>query len=301
MMTQAQITVKYIQDKELMQAANEVLLQKYDCECLLLISEEANQVQVLFVSQTNQIRAVEIVEYMLAEFGLVRGEASRAEGLVSLTILRSQMSECEITDLETYFTELARRYQEETVCIDAAAYAKSNGESIRQLPLYTKKKKKWAMVKSTDIVSAGEVFVIKSLENESGENIVAQEDVYIMIGSRGEVYHIMAQKFENTYEITTENLDIFAEMLDFIPEVRVVSTGEFIPIDEKAYICYPKRNVRIYAMPLERRTKVFQDAKQGNYFLGRPGDYMAVREDDLADIYIIQKEIFESTYEEVSE
>ena len=34
------------------------------------------------------------------------------------------------------------------------------------------------------------------------------------------------------------------------------------------------------------------------YYLGRPGYYMAVREEDLTDIYIIQQDIFRQTDEE---
>lgn len=298
MITKEEFAIKCIQDEQLLQEDERTLLDQFACTCLLLIYEEQNQVQLLLVSGSKQIRAVEMLEYMLSEFGLVRGEAGKASGVVSLAILRSQMSDNESVEIVEYFDKIIDEYITNTTCIIAEAYAASNENYIRQLPLYTKKKKKWAMVKSTDIVKAGEAFVIKSLENESGENIVAQEDVYIMIGSRGEVYHITAQKFENTYEVTTENLDIFAEMLDFIPEVQLVETGEFITIDDKACVCYPQRNVRIYATQLQGRTKIFQGSGDGNYFLGRQGDYMAVREDDIQDIYVIQREIFESTYEE---
>lgn len=298
MITKNEFVIKRIEDEQLLQEDERTLLEQFACTCLLLIYEEQNQVQLLLVSGSNQIRAVEMMEYMLSEFGLVRGEAQKASGIVSLAILRSQMSDNESTEIVEYFDKIVNEYIADTTCIISGVYADSNEDYIRQLPLYTKKKKKWAMVKSTDIVKAGETFVIKSLENESGENIVAQEDVYIMIGSRGEVYHIAAQKFENTYEVTAENLDIFAEMLDFIPEVQLIETGEYITIDDKARICYPQRNVRIYATQLQGRTKIFQGSEESNYFLGRKGDYMAVREDDIRDIYVIQREIFESTYEE---
>ncbi len=300
MITKKEFVIECIQDARLLQEDEKTLLDKFACICLLLIYEEQNQVQMLLVSGTKQIRAVEMLEYMLSEFGLVRGEAGKASGAVSSAILRSQMSDSETVEMVEYFDKIVDEYISNTTCIVADEYASANENYIRQLPLYTKKKKKWAVVKSTDIVQAGEAFVIKSLENESGENIVAQEDIYIMIGNRGEVYHITAQKFANTYELTSENLDIFAEMLDFIPEVQLVETGEYITIDDKARVCYPQRNVRIYAVQLQGRTKIFQGSEEGNYFLGRQGDYMAVREDDIRDIYVIQREIFESTYVEAT-
>ncbi len=295
--TRAEFAIAAVQDAGLLQADAKSLLEKYHCTYLLLIAEEQNQAWLLFISDSKQVRAVEFMEYLLSEFGLVKGDAKRASGYVSLAILRSLMSEAEIGTAEAYFQKVTEKYIDETTYIVANEYAVVNEEYIRGLSLYCKKKTRWAVVKSTDIVQVGEAFVIKSLENTSGENIVSQEDVYIMIGSRGEVYHIAAEKFHNTYEISEEKLDVFEEMLDFIPEVQLIGTEEYITVDEKARICYPKRNVRIYAKQLPSRTKIFQGDGSGNYFLGRQGDYMAVREDDIKDIYIIQKEIFESTYE----
>lgn len=299
--TRAEFVIECIQDSAFFQSNEESLLNRYACKYLLLIYEEHNQAQVLFVSGSKQIRAVEILEYMLSEFGLVKGDAGKATGVVSLAILRSQMSDAETATTADYFAKVIDGYIENTTCIVADEYAVQNENHIKNLPLYSKRKTKWAVVKSTDIVNEGEVFTIKSLENESGENIVAGKAVCIMIGCRGEIYHISAEKFNNTYELSTEKLDIFEEMLDFIPEVQLVETGEYISVDDKARICYPKNNIKIHAEQLKGRTKIFQGDGSGNYFLGRTGDYMAVRADDIRDIYIIQKEIFESTYEKCRE
>ncbi len=295
--SRTEFVIESTQDRSLLEADESFLLSKYACKYLLLIYEEQNQVQILFVSGSKQIRALEIMEYMLSEFGLVKGNAERATGFMSLAILRSLMSDNETVAAVDYFGKVIDRYIENSVCIVANEYAVQNCDYIKNLPLYSKKRTKWAMVKSIDIANEGEVFVIKSLENESGENIVAGDDVCIMIGCRGEIYHISTENFNNTYEISTEKLDVFEEMMDYIPEVQLVETGEYISVDEKARLCFPKNEIRIYAQQLQKRTKIFQGDGSGNYFLGRPGDYMAVRADDINDIYIIQKEIFESTYE----
>ena len=118
-----------------------------------------------------------------------------------------------------------------------------------------------------------------------------------MIGCRGEIYDIEKEKFENTYDVTDGKLDIFEQMLDFLPEVERESDGVYISLDEMAHLCYPKQGIEIYAKEIEKRTKVFPVMREQEYFLGRPGDYMAIRADDLCDIYIIQGEIFKQTYE----
>lgn len=45
--------------------------------------------------------------------------------------------------------------------------------------------------------------------------------------------------------------------------------------------------------------KVFTAWDEEKYMLGKEGDYLAVRMDDLHDIYIIEKSIFQRTYEEI--
>ena len=44
--------------------------------------------------------------------------------------------------------------------------------------------------------------------------------------------------------------------------------------------------------------KVFTEWDEEKYMLGNEGDYLAVRKDDIHDVYIIEKNIFRKTYEE---
>ena len=168
-------------------------------------------------------------------------------------------------------------------------------EQIRQLPIYCKKQVPWAVVETLDIAKPGEKICIKTLENDTGLIIHADADLLIMIGCLGEVYEITRQKFENSYEKSDEQLDIFSQLLDFIPAVELPRTGEYKTIDELAYLCVPKPG-GIYAKQLQIRTKVFGKGR-GDYFIGKAGDYLAIRLDDLQDMYIIRREVFERTYE----
>lgn len=53
----------------------------------------------------------------------------------------------------------------------------------------------------------------------------------------------------------------------------------------------------IRARELTRRTKVF--SVRGDCFQGKPGDYLAAGTDDPADVYIVQGDIFQRTYERI--
>ena len=49
-----------------------------------------------------------------------------------------------------------------------------------------------------------------------------------------------------------------------------------------------------------KRMKIFTQWYDETYMEGKVGDYLAVRTDDYHDIYIIEKDIFSDTYEEMN-
>lgn len=273
------------------------LLSLFSCHFLLLAWKAQDEDRLLFLSDVSKVRALEFLDYMIAEFGLVRGNAGCASGQISSAILSVQISDMDLEDTMEYLLRMASSYYEECDWIEASSYGVEHEAEIKQMKQYVKQRIAWAYVKSTDVVPSGEQLRIKSLENESGMLLTSGEDTYIMIGCRGEVYDISREKFERTYDATEEELDVFEQMLDFLPAIETVSDGDYISVDDVAHLCYPKRGTGIYGVELQRRTKVFPSNNQ-EYFLGRPGDYMAVRLDDCTDIYIIQREIFLQTYEE---
>ncbi len=67
-----------------------------------------------------------------------------------------------------------------------------------------------------------------------------------------------------------------------------------------AKACISTGESYIYTKQLDHRVKVFTEWDDEKYMLGREGDFLAVRKDDLHDIYIIEKNIFERTYEKTN-
>ena len=270
-----------------------------DYRYMLFITENREEISLFFYSGTRRVRALEFLDFLIPEFGLVKGNAECAEGCISSVILKVKMAATDISEVMEYFLQKTGEYFDGCDCMEAEEYGRNHEKEIMEWQRYVKRKEGWAFVKSLDVAEQGQKIQIKTLENESGMFVNASEDVYIMIGCKGEVYDIKRQKFETTYETTKESLDVFERMLDFIPAVENVATGEYISLDEFAHICYPKQGAGIYARRLTKRTKIFPSGEQQEYFYGRPGDYMAVRVDDLCDSYIIEEEVFEKTYEPV--
>ena len=65
-----------------------------------------------------------------------------------------------------------------------------------------------------------------------------------------------------------------------------------------AKVCIPTGKVSIYAKELDCGVKVFTSWDKEKYMLGKPGDYLAARLDDLHDVYVIERDIFFKSYEE---
>jgi phosphoglycolate phosphatase len=56
----------------------------------------------------------------------------------------------------------------------------------------------------------------------------------------------------------------------------------------------------VKAAPVEKHTKVFSYWDSEKYFSAVPGDFLAANETDLDDCYIVNRQIFFDSYEEMS-
>lgn len=273
-----------------------VFLDQIEGELMIALHEEGNTLMVMCISHTNSTTAVELMDYLFGEYGIIRGESYYAEGKMAITMLKMCISNAGDKDKTEYFLRQADRYFTEVKIIDAATYVRSNPFIMDAMDTYIKKQISWAYVRSTKIAQKGTVLRVRSLENDAGVRVTVADDVYIMIGIRGEVYEITKEKFDTNYMESMEVLDVFRSCFDFIPEVEIEGSDKHMAIDHLARLCYPKPGSGVKAAQLQYRTKVFRKGKS-DYFVGKAGDYIAIRPEDPTDIYIIQNEVFQRTYE----
>ena len=78
--------------------------------------------------------------------------------------------------------------------------------------------------------------------------------------------------------------------------MRDQSTGKRIELEGLAQACLALGSSLVYARQLTRRTHVFTVWDGQKYIYGRPGDWIAVRQDNPEDVYIIAEDIFARTY-----
>ncbi|MCI8854806.1 MAG: hypothetical protein HFI32_15165 [Lachnospiraceae bacterium] len=79
--------------------------------------------------------------------------------------------------------------------------------------------------------------------------------------------------------------------------MRDLVEGRHISLIPHARACLATGESYIYVKELDHRVKVFTEWDDDKYMLGKEGDFLAVRQDDLHDIYVIEQSIFERTYE----
>ncbi len=152
---------------------------------------------------------------------------------------------------------------------------------------------KVGFVKATDIKPAGNRILIRTLEGDV--DVTIKDDLYIVIGVEGEIYPSARDTFEASYQRDGGQYVFPGE---YAPAVVDSVTGERMQILPYAKSCIARGGSGIYAKQLDHRVKVFTSWDQDKYYLGREGDYLAVRADDPSDIYVIAKAIFEKTYYE---
>jgi len=162
---------------------------------------------------------------------------------------------------------------------------------LKVMDKYKKRKIPVGFVLSTDIFEEGTPMLIRTLEGDIEAE--SSSDIYLMIGILGEVYPIKAEKFKKNYAIVTGGFET-----DFIysPRAKNKITGDSVEITTFTKSCVAKSDAYVYAAPAEKNTKVFTSWNTEGYMYGKPGDFVAVRDDDYNDVYIIRKDIFERTY-----
>lgn len=204
--------------------------------------------------------------------------------------------------MEDYFLETQIIYADsENQAVDGV----DRKPELASSPLYRKRAVEMGYIKTTDIYDVGTKILVRMLEGDV--NVTVEENLYIMVGIKSEIYPIRKEKFEKTYQAIEKPYHFKkGNYPEYTPTIHDLATGEAKSLEslaEKNQIrtCTSCDASMIHAIKLDRRTKVFTKWEDGTYMLGLSGDYLASRQDDPADMYIINKEIFEQIYEEVTD
>ena len=279
-------------DPNILGLISDFLLQ-VDCfGCCVVFAENGDGFKYSVRSCVREVNAGELAAYLGEGIGSGGGHYEKAGGFIK----KSRFEETyKGQHADVYFNNRMVQYFNDFDLV----YAEKYEADTSRMKCYVKKDLPIGFCRAKDILPNGSAITVRTIEGDM--DLTITDDLYIMIGIRGEVYPIREEKFNISYTIL-EGEYVFDECViepQYEPTFKNRITGEVYKLTAFAHKCMAKSSGRIYAGRLERGVKVFTAWDKNRYMLGKKGDYLAVRVDDVHDIYVIEGKIFDLTYREV--
>ena len=280
-------------DPNILGLISDFLLQVDKIRVCVVFNETNDGYKLSVRSCIKEVNASELAAFLTNKIGSGGGHYEKAGGFISRKLYHEQQ---ETLHIEAYINSRMTEYFDTYEII----YAKDYEADPRGMKVYEKKKLPLGFVRARDVLPVGTPITVRSLEGDIDQ--IVEDDLIIMIGVKGEVYPNREEKFLRSNEILDRKYVYEECTLDhtYVPTIKNRITGQNHLLTEYAHVCVPTGSVKIYAKQLERGVKVFTAWDKEKYMLGKPGDYLAVRFDDLHDVYVIEEKIFGQTYQEVN-
>ena len=237
-----------------------------------------------------EVHANELAEYLSEGIGGGGGHIYKAGGSIRPEKLDVSDGQSVSEVIRAVFKDRMTAYFEKYEII----YAKNTVLDSTDMKKYEKQPQELGFLKITDVFPLNTIVEIRTLEGDV--NIRVEDDKYLMVGIEGEIYPITKEKLERSYNKTGKP---YQRSFEYKPSIRDMFTGERKEVMPYAQGVISTGKSYIYARPLTRYVKLFTTWDDEKYYSGKPGDYIAFREDDVHDIYIIKGRLFNQLYKEV--
>ena len=264
---------------------SDLLLQVDSVYTCVVYNELPDGIKFSVRSCVKEVRASELAEYLAKGIGSGGGHIEKAGGFISRSKYEQAFPNIHT---EGFFGQQLNSYFNETDII----YTKESVPDLSQAQVYYKKPLELGYVKISDLLAKNTPITIRTLEGDIDQNV--DDNFYIMIGIKGDVYPIKVDRFNASYKPLNKKFTLETE---YSPTVKNRLTGETLKIVDYASSCVSTGTTHIHAREISRITKIFTYWDEERYMLGKPGDFIACRCDDPNDVYIIERDIFFKTYD----
>ncbi len=275
-------------DPNILGIISDMLLEVEDVDCCLVYSIHEGGIKMSVRSCVKEVKANELAKFICTGVGDGGGHKVKAGGSIRRALLEMQELDYAAPSIQQFFRSRMHSYFRNTEII----YADKYQAPISSMDIYHKKKLHVGYVKASDIVPAGTHSVIRTLEGDV--DLTVQDNTVLALGIKGEVYPMEWESFIEKYQPDDSD---YVYPGEYAPTIKDTDNGTSIDILPYAHSCYSIGTSKIYATALKNRMKVFTRWDPESYYLGKPGDFMAVSFDDTTDVYIIERNIFGETYE----
>ena len=279
-------------DPNILGMISDLMLEVDSVDTCLVYSVLSFGVKISVRSCVMEVQASELAEFITDEIGSGGGHLEKAGGFIQKELLDKAYEKYHREkDVGSFLKWRMDDYFDDIQIIHAREY----DIDLTGMEMYRKRRLPLGFVKASEIVKPGSTVCVRTLEGDL--DIQIQEDTYIMIGVKGEIYPNKKEKFDRSYQVMDTPYRFEGE---YAPTVKDMVEGKNLSLVPHARTCIPTGESYIYTKRLDHRVKVFTEWDDDKYMLGREGDFLAVRKDDLHDIYIIEKSIFDKTYEKIT-
>lgn len=279
-------------DPNILGLISDFLLQVAEVYTCVVYSDWKEGYKFSVRSCVKEVQANELASFLADGVGSGGGHHEKAGGFISRTLYEEMYP---TLHSEAFFSERLNDYFDNTQIIIAKDYE----IDISNMQPYVKKKMPLGFVQATDVLPVGTPITIRTMEGDV--DMVVEPDLIIMIGVKGEVYPNRRRKFEKSYVLTEEDyrMSDCAIKTEYQPTLHNRADGSVLSLADYAKVCISNGGTHIHAEELTTRVKVFTTWDEEKYMLGKPGDFLTVRCDDIHDIYVVERDIFFKTYEKL--
>lgn len=276
-------------DPNILGVIGDFLLQVDAIDVCIVYNECPEGYKLSIRSCVREISANDLAEFLTEGIGDGGGHVTKAGGFISDKRFVEKYGR---VGIDTYFYSRVNDYYEGFELINA-----ENGiKNKKGFVLYKKRPINYGYVKLSEFMPTGELCRLRTLEGDV--QFCITDEIYLMIGHRGEAYPIEKRVFESKY---TELKEEYTSKLDYLPSLKIVGSDENYDISGRINLCVSNENARIYAKCLTKPAKVFTKWGYDKYMVGNEGDYLCIMENDDKDIYVAKGEIFDEIYKIVVE
>lgn len=275
-------------DPNILGIISDMLLEVEDVDCCLAFTIHEGGVKISVRSCVKEVKADELAKFICQGVGNGGGHTVKAGGSIIRSLLEKQELDYNASSIQQFFRERMKEYFLDNLILDAADYQ----PDISTMQEYKSKRIQLGYAFAKDILPVGTKVVIRSLEGD--KHVEIADNTIIVAGVRGEIYVTTEDVFFKYHEVGGENYTYPGE---YEPTIRDHGNAHNISLIPHIKSCIYVGNGNIFARELKQRTKVFTKMSPESYCLGRPGDFLCAPESDLSNIHIIDRELFQKTYE----
>lgn len=273
-------------DPNILGFISDLALQVDSVNVCIVYNEMEDGIKYSVRSCIKEVRANELAAYLALGLGTGGGHIDKAGGFLKQTYFNKAHEQI---NADEYFLTRLTAYYESFEVIDTVENEvdTSNMKCYRQLPVYV------GAVRLAEIFESQTAIVIRSLQGDITCKV--EESNYLIMDYKGRVHLIDQEIFESAYVMIEEDYNL---AIDYFPSIRNRLNGEVMTLEKRMKKCRLKGTHYIYAKQLEKDIKLFGLWNREDYMYGKKGDYLAVRQSNLQDAYIVEAEFFNMGYEE---